>query len=39
MYDLDCLDENLRDDGWDFDYYVVWFDDVEKCKEEVKWNN
>ena len=36
MHDPDCLDENPRDDGWDFDYYAAWSDDVEKRKEEVK---
>ncbi|EOA8287940.1 DNA-directed RNA polymerase subunit delta [Enterococcus faecalis] len=33
MHDPDCLDENPRDDGWDFDYYAAWSDDVEKRKE------
>lgn len=36
MHDPDCLDENPRDDGWDFDYYAAWSDDVEKRKEEVE---
>ncbi|EJC3116112.1 DNA-directed RNA polymerase subunit delta [Enterococcus faecalis] len=36
MPDPDHLEENPRDDGWDFDYYAAWSDDVEKRKEEVK---
>ena len=36
MHDPDCLDENPKDDGWDFDYYAAWSDDIAKRKEEAK---
>lgn len=30
MHDPDRLDEDPRKDGWDFDYYAAWSDDVVK---------
>ncbi|EOB3445295.1 DNA-directed RNA polymerase subunit delta [Enterococcus faecalis] len=34
MHDPDRLDENPRDDGYDFDFYAIWSDDIAKRKEE-----
>ncbi|EOV3185512.1 DNA-directed RNA polymerase subunit delta [Enterococcus faecalis] len=36
MHDPDCLEENPREDGYDFDYYAAWSDDIAKRKEEVE---
>ena len=36
MHDPDCLDENPREDGYDFDYYAAWSDDIAKRKEEAE---
>ncbi|EHL2451110.1 DNA-directed RNA polymerase subunit delta [Enterococcus faecalis] len=33
MHDPDRLDENPREDGYDFDYYAAWSDDIAKRKE------
>ncbi|EHE8534675.1 DNA-directed RNA polymerase subunit delta [Enterococcus faecalis] len=34
MHDPDCLGESPREDGYDFDYYAAWSDDIAKRKEE-----
>lgn len=36
IHDPARLDESPREDGYDFDYYGAWSDDVEKRKEEAK---
>ncbi|EGO5149146.1 DNA-directed RNA polymerase subunit delta [Enterococcus faecalis] len=36
MYDPDRLGESPRVDGYDFDYYGAWSDDIAKRKEEAK---
>ena len=33
MPDPDRLDENPREDGYDFDFYADWSDDIAKRKE------
>ncbi|MGM0212401.1 DNA-directed RNA polymerase subunit delta [Enterococcus sp. AZ112] len=33
MPDPDRLDENPRDDDYDFDFYAAWSDDIAKRKE------
>ena len=33
MPDPDRLDGNPREDGYDFDFYAVWSDDIAKRKE------
>ncbi|EIR4022240.1 DNA-directed RNA polymerase subunit delta [Enterococcus faecalis] len=30
MPNPDCLDENPREDGCDFDFYAIWSDDIAK---------
>ncbi|ETC90840.1 TPA: DNA-directed RNA polymerase subunit delta [Enterococcus faecalis] len=32
IHDPDRLDENPREDGYDFDYYAAWSDDIAKRK-------
>ncbi|EGO7616155.1 DNA-directed RNA polymerase subunit delta [Enterococcus faecalis] len=34
IHDPARLDENPREDGYDFDYYAAWSDDIAKRKEE-----
>ncbi|NSU22077.1 DNA-directed RNA polymerase subunit delta [Enterococcus faecalis] len=35
-HDPDRLDENPRENGYDFDFYADWSDDIAKRKEEAK---
>lgn len=34
--DPDRLEENPREDGYDFDYYAAWSDDIAKRKEKAE---
>ncbi|EPE2440941.1 DNA-directed RNA polymerase subunit delta [Enterococcus faecalis] len=34
IHDPDRLDENPRENGYDFDFYADWSDDIAKRKEE-----
>lgn len=34
IHDPDRLNEDPREDGYDFDYYAAWSDDVAKRKKE-----
>ncbi|HBI1605856.1 TPA: DNA-directed RNA polymerase subunit delta [Enterococcus faecalis] len=36
MPDPDRLEENPREDGYDFDYYAAWSDDIAKRKEKAE---
>ncbi|HAP5226198.1 TPA: DNA-directed RNA polymerase subunit delta [Enterococcus faecalis] len=36
MPDLDRSDENPREDGYDFDFYAIWSDDIAKRKEKAE---
>lgn len=36
MPDPDRLEENPREDGYDFDYYADWSDDIAKRKEKAE---
>lgn len=36
MHDPDRIDESPREDGYDFDYYAAWSDDIAKRKEKAE---
>ncbi len=36
MHDPDRLNENPREDGYDFDFYADWSDDIAKRKEDQR---